>query len=82
MWHCLKCHEEVEDSFDICWNCGTALGGNPDPSFQKAGEMPTRPDGTPHPSFQKADEMPTQPADPEGVAGRKQVGRLGGSGEG
>ena len=21
MWHCLKCGEDVEDHFDICWNC-------------------------------------------------------------
>ncbi len=21
MWKCLKCSEEVEDHFDLCWNC-------------------------------------------------------------
>lgn len=21
MWHCLKCGEDVEDHFDVCWNC-------------------------------------------------------------
>jgi len=21
MWRCLKCGEEVEDHFDLCWNC-------------------------------------------------------------
>ena len=21
MWHCLKCGEDVEDHFDLCWNC-------------------------------------------------------------
>jgi len=21
MWHCLKCGEEVEDHFEVCWNC-------------------------------------------------------------
>ena len=21
MWHCLKCGEDVEDHFELCWNC-------------------------------------------------------------
>ena len=21
MWHCLKCREDVEDHFELCWNC-------------------------------------------------------------
>ena len=21
MWQCLKCKEDVEDHFDLCWNC-------------------------------------------------------------
>lgn len=24
MWTCRKCGEEIEDSFDSCWKCGTA----------------------------------------------------------
>jgi formylglycine-generating enzyme required for sulfatase activity len=27
MWICVKCAEEVEDSFEICWNCGTSQDG-------------------------------------------------------
>jgi hypothetical protein len=29
-WKCPKCGEEVEDQFDVCWNCGTErpAGGN------------------------------------------------------
>lgn len=23
MWQCVKCREELEDSFDACWRCGT-----------------------------------------------------------
>ena len=23
MWNCPKCNEEVEDQFDVCWNCQT-----------------------------------------------------------
>ena len=28
MWKCKKCHEEVEDQFDVCWNCGNDRMGN------------------------------------------------------
>ena len=27
MWTCAKCGEEVEDSFEVCWNCGAAKDG-------------------------------------------------------
>ena len=23
MWNCKKCNEEIEDSFDVCWNCSS-----------------------------------------------------------
>lgn len=36
MWQCTKCRESVEDSFEVCWNCGTSRDGVEDPSFQKA----------------------------------------------
>jgi uncharacterized protein YbjQ (UPF0145 family) len=36
MWECTKCGERHEDSFDVCWNCGTASDGTEDPSFQLA----------------------------------------------
>ena len=35
MWQCKKCNEEVEDSFEVCWNCGTTSDGVEDPSFCK-----------------------------------------------
>ncbi|HZK80873.1 MAG TPA: DUF2007 domain-containing protein [Humisphaera sp.] len=25
-WKCPKCGEEVEDQFDVCWNCGAERG--------------------------------------------------------
>lgn len=34
MWECKKCHETVEDSFEVCWNCGTSKEGVEDPSFR------------------------------------------------
>lgn len=33
MWTCRRCETEVEDSFGMCWNCGTAKDGTPDPNF-------------------------------------------------
>ena len=30
IWICKKCKEEVEDSYDICWNCGADKEGNLD----------------------------------------------------
>ena len=34
MWECKKCRESVEDSFEVCWNCGTSKAGVEDPSFR------------------------------------------------
>lgn len=28
MWKCKKCGENVEDQFDVCWNCGSDKMGN------------------------------------------------------
>lgn len=28
MWVCRNCAEEVEDDFDVCWNCQTAKGAS------------------------------------------------------
>jgi hypothetical protein len=36
MWQCVKCREKLEDSFDICWHCGTSKDGTEDPDFRKA----------------------------------------------
>jgi len=33
MWNCAKCREEIEDSFDACWRCGTTKDGVEDPHF-------------------------------------------------
>ena len=34
MWECKKCRERVENSFDVCWNCGTSREGVEDPGFR------------------------------------------------
>jgi hypothetical protein len=36
MWECKKCHELLEDSFEVCWNCGTSKAGVEDPTFRVA----------------------------------------------
>ncbi len=33
MWNCGKCAENIEDTFDVCWNCGTSNDGSLDASF-------------------------------------------------
>ena len=46
MWECRKCHEQHEDSFEVCWNCGTSKGGVEDPNFHRVaeGEKTSEPD--------------------------------------
>ena len=39
MWECQKCHERREDSFDVCWKCGTSKSGVEDPGFRPADEV-------------------------------------------
>jgi hypothetical protein len=34
VWECKKCQERVEDTFDVCWTCGTSKEGVEDPSFR------------------------------------------------
>jgi hypothetical protein len=43
MWHCTNCRESVEDSFNVCWNCGTSKEGVEDPSFQRAEDVAATP---------------------------------------
>jgi hypothetical protein len=38
MWTCPKCESKVDDSFDICWSCGTTPEGVEDPLFVTADE--------------------------------------------
>jgi len=34
-WKCKKCGERVENSLEVCWNCGTNSEGVEDPNFRK-----------------------------------------------
>ena len=38
MWQCPKCRSKVDDSFDVCWSCGTTPDGVEDPDFVTADE--------------------------------------------
>jgi hypothetical protein len=33
MWSCPKCHAKIDDTFEVCWSCGTSPGGEEDPGF-------------------------------------------------
>jgi hypothetical protein len=36
MWKCLNCEEQVDDDFEVCWNCQTAQDGSlPDAYFHQ-----------------------------------------------
>jgi hypothetical protein len=43
MWKCPKCREQVEDFYQVCWNCGTAPDGTEDPSFRRADDAAVAP---------------------------------------
>jgi len=41
MWKCKQCNEEIENTFDVCWNCGTSKEGTASKNideFKKAKE--------------------------------------------
>jgi hypothetical protein len=38
MWRCPKCRSTVDDSFEVCWSCGTSSDGIEDPDFVTADE--------------------------------------------
>jgi hypothetical protein len=44
MWQCPKCQSKVDDSFDVCWSCGTTPDGIEDPNFVIADEADPIPD--------------------------------------
>ena len=47
MWPCPKCREEIDDSFDVCWACGTSREGVEDTAFKPE---PDQPDPTTSPT--------------------------------
>lgn len=63
MWNCPKCSERHEDSFEVCWNCGTAQDGTDDPEFQRAEESPASSTEQQH-DVESADVVPAGFTDP------------------
>lgn len=43
VWTCSQCREEVDEGFEVCWNCGAGVDGTPDPGFQRASGSEERP---------------------------------------
>lgn len=43
MWSCVKCGEEVEDTFELCWNCqANRSGRSPEPHDPNAATISDR----------------------------------------
>jgi hypothetical protein len=40
MWKCSSCREEIDDEFDVCWQCGTDRSGQVDSEFERADAPP------------------------------------------
>ncbi len=57
MWQCVKCHERLEENFDVCWSCGTSREGIEDASFRKADDFIPEP-AAPEPFDERAIERP------------------------
>jgi hypothetical protein len=47
MWKCSHCGENVEDSFQVCWSCGTTRDGVLDPHFFDAEGAGAAPENEP-----------------------------------
>jgi hypothetical protein len=70
MWECPKCHERHEDSFDVCWKCGTSKIGVEDPGFQTADQIdPASLEKAARPPFEEL--APAIPWEATSGAGRK-----------
>jgi hypothetical protein len=44
IWTCPKCQTKVDDSFQVCWSCGTSADGKGDPAFARADDIVPTPD--------------------------------------
>jgi hypothetical protein len=57
MWRCPKCRNKVDDSFEVCWSCGTTPEGVEDPDFVTADEAEPIEDDPADLEFGKADAL-------------------------
>jgi hypothetical protein len=65
MWSCPKCRAKVDDSFEVCWSCGTSAEGEEDPAFVRADDAGPIDDPPVEPPLQPGlgldDELPGPP---------------------
>jgi len=47
MWKCPSCGENLEDTFDLCWSCGTTREGTVDPNFHDPEGVEPAPENVP-----------------------------------
>jgi hypothetical protein len=57
MWQCIKCREQVDDDFEVCWNCGTSSEGIEDPAFRRAEQVRAEEVEPSSPAFHPAPEV-------------------------
>jgi hypothetical protein len=65
MWQCPGCRETVEESFDLCWSCGTGRDGSADPGFERVEADPAVPDPGPAAEVPDAGPPETARAEPD-----------------
>jgi hypothetical protein len=65
MWTCPKCRAKVDDSFVICWSCGTSPEGVEDPAFAHADDVGPVPDLPCKGDDQVVDDLDLGVAEPE-----------------
>jgi hypothetical protein len=55
----------VVESFEICWSCGTTVGGEEDPGFVRADELGPAPGAQRKSNHILGDELELEAAEPE-----------------
>jgi len=68
MWRCSQCDETVEDTFDVCWNCGASVDDNNSESKPASGD-PAVPDPGKDPDVDAHPDPVNAPPQPLGSGG-------------
>ena len=71
MWHCPNCGEQIDDTFDACWKCGTAHDGTRAADFDAEPPDSDTPDSGP-----EADSPDEEAKDFVAAAGAMKQGRI------
>jgi hypothetical protein len=62
MWQCPKCGTQIDEGFDLCWNCGTGQDGTPTLGFRAEPGDSAVPDLGPDPELPPVSEADIQAA--------------------